>query len=290
LLNGVLIGRFAGQLFRNSGGMNRTSATIIVLVAALTFAEGAEAQSLRGSPASVNRIHAQAVAHRLRVHPGATSIRTAVSDGELVRLEPNANFSLVDVSYPYVVRETHTFVLRLAQQYRAACGERLVVTSATRPRSMQLANSVDKSVHPTGMAVDLRKPSNSRCLNWLRGTLVALKTAGVLDAVEERNPPHFHVAVFPSQYGSYVQRMGGTVRVASNTTSRPASSSTLASTISLPAAAPAAASKSYRVRSGDSLWTIARRNNITVASLQAANSLRGSKIMAGQVLIIPSTS
>jgi len=44
---------------------------------------------------------------------------------------------------------------------------------------------------------------------------------------------------------------------------------------------------SYTVRSGDSLWTIARRHQTTVDDLRQANGLRGSKIYAGQVLEVP---
>ncbi len=43
----------------------------------------------------------------------------------------------------------------------------------------------------------------------------------------------------------------------------------------------------YRVRSGDSLWTIARRHRVSVERLQAANDLRGSRVKPGQTLTIP---
>src|SRR5262245_13081789 len=106
------------------------SAGIAALALGLFFGTEATAQSLRGSPASVNRIYSQAVAHNLRFYPGASSIRNAATEGDLVRLQPDANFTLHDVSYPYVVRETQMFVVRLAAQYRSYCGEQLVVTSA----------------------------------------------------------------------------------------------------------------------------------------------------------------
>jgi hypothetical protein len=54
------------------------------------------------------------------------------------------------------------------------------------------------SVHPTGMAVDLRRPSG-RCLTWLRRTLLAAERRGAIEATEERHPPHFHVAVLPDR-------------------------------------------------------------------------------------------
>lgn len=46
---------------------------------------------------------------------------------------------------------------------------------------------------------------------------------------------------------------------------------------------------SYTVKSGDSLWTIARKHNLTVAQLTAANSLSANApLKLGQKLIIPS--
>lgn len=45
---------------------------------------------------------------------------------------------------------------------------------------------------------------------------------------------------------------------------------------------------SYTVKSGDNLWTIARKNNITVAQLTAANNLSANaSLRPGQKLIIP---
>ena len=65
--------------------------------------------------------------------------------------------------------------------------------------SRKLANASSLSVHPTGIAVDLRRPSG-RCLTWLRRTLLAAERRGEIEATEERRPPHFHVAVLPSRY------------------------------------------------------------------------------------------
>jgi membrane-bound lytic murein transglycosylase D len=45
--------------------------------------------------------------------------------------------------------------------------------------------------------------------------------------------------------------------------------------------------KSYRVRAGDSLLAIAKRHGVSVDAIQEANSLRGTRILAGQTLDIP---
>jgi LysM repeat protein len=43
----------------------------------------------------------------------------------------------------------------------------------------------------------------------------------------------------------------------------------------------------YTVRSGDSLWGIARSYGTTVDELRVANGLEGSRIFVGQLLDVP---
>lgn len=253
---------------------------LCALALSFVVATGSEAQSLRGSPASIDRMYRQATQHDLDFYRTSTGVRNAANAGTLVRMSGNADYRLKDVSQPYVLPETRTFVQRLGAQYRAVCGEKLVVTSATRPQSQRLANSTTKTVHPTGMAIDLRKPTRSSCLNWLRTTLSSLEGRGVLEATEERNPPHFHVAVFPTQYERYVSGNTGssTIRLASATAGSRSQASARESRSS---------EQTYRVRRGDSLWTIARRSNVSVDVLKSANALRSTQIVAGQTLVIP---
>lgn len=245
---------------------NRTPllALLGVLIVPLLAPRKANAQSLRGSRSSINRMYLHAVDHGIYFYKTSDGIRRAAREGRFTRLAGNADYATSGVSFPFVRPETRTFVERLAGQYRRACGERMVVTSASRPKSMRLLNGSDRSVHPTGIAVDLRKPSNRRCRAWLRSTLVELEGAGLLEATEEYHPPHFHVAVFPQPYARYVKAKGARVRVAS-----------------------AGDEARYEVRSGDSLWTIARRHDTTVSRLKAANGLRSDRLRIGQVLRIP---
>ena len=46
----------------------------------------------------------------------------------------------------------------------------------------------------------------------------------------------------------------------------------------------------YKVRRGDSLWTIARKHGVTVTELKRANNLSTSTIRVGQTLTIPGGS
>lgn len=238
---------------------------ILLLVAALLLsATVLPAQSLRGSRASIARMYRQANAHEFHFYQTPAGVARAASRGQFVTLEPNDYFALFDVGYPYARPAVGTFVQRLARQYRAACGEQMIVTSAVRPSSEQPGNSTERSVHPTGMAVDLRKPTRSPCLAWLRKTLLSLERVGVIEATEERHPPHFHVAVFPAPYKSYVERITGRpLRLAGATTD------------------------SYVVRRGDTLWEIARRHDTTVRELLQMNNRSSETIRIGEKLKIP---
>ncbi len=78
------------------------------------------------------------------------------------------------------------------------------MTSLTRPSSRQPGNAHRLSIHPAGMAVDLRVPGDPADRQWLENALLSLEAAGVLDATRERRPPHYHVAVFPEAYRKHV--------------------------------------------------------------------------------------
>ena len=181
----------------------RPRGAVALLVA---MAPVVEAQSLEGSNASINRMYRHARAERLSFYETSRGVRRAVDAGRLQRLVPNDDFTLHEVGYPFARPMTVLFVNRLSAQYHDACGEQLVVTSAVRPATQQPANSVARSVHPTGMAIDLRKPDDPACRQWLRETLLSLEGAGVLEATEEFGPPHFHIAVYPTAYKRYVAR------------------------------------------------------------------------------------
>lgn len=244
----------------------------------------ADAQSLRGSRTSINRMYRQAVAHDLHFYQTSRGVEQAIERGRFERLRPTADVAVHRVSYPYVTEETRLFVERLGAQYRAACGEALVVTSALRPDSDQPANSTARSVHPTGMAVDLRRPQNAKCLRWLRTALLGLERRGVIEATEERRPPHFHVAVFPNPYSRYV---GG--RVATRlAAAEPEEAVERSPARTATAPAPrASAPVRYEVRRGDTLWHIARRYRTTIAELRTLNRLRSSTLQPGQTLLVP---
>ena len=231
--------------------------------------EGGSAQSLRGSSASLDRQVAQARRHDFTHLASTGQLRRFVDADLLVHVGGNRDYTLADVSFPFARPEVRLFIERLSSQYRRACNERLVVTSLTRPLSHQPRNASDRSVHPTGMAIDLRRPGG-RCRSWLERVLLSLEARGVLEATRERRPPHYHVAVYPKPYGAYVRQL--TARAARGTAETRAAADAVALHV---------------VRRGDSLDRIARRHGTTVGALRRANGLTSSLIHPGQSLRVP---
>jgi hypothetical protein len=225
----------------------------------------AEAQSLRGSAASLDLQNNQALRHDFTFLRESAQLRRFVGAGLLVQVKGGRDYSLKAVSFPYTRPEVLLFIERLSAQYRRACGEKLIVTSLTRPMSHQPRNASPRSVHPTGMALDLRRPTNMTCRRWLEDTLLQLEDRSVLEATKERGPPHYHVAVFPSAYAKYVSDM-------------------LSRSTRLVSATPA---QRHTVRRRETLWKISNRYGTTPAQIQRANELRSSLIYPGQVLTIP---
>lgn len=225
----------------------------------------AEAASLTPTRPALLRQVSQARSHGFTYAGSSADVSRLLRSGELVALPGDRNYYVKHtVRLPYARPEVKLFVERLSSQYRAACGEKLVVTSLIRPKDQQPPNSSPLSVHPTGMALDLRVSARRSCRSWLESALVGLEASGTLEAARERRPPHYHVVVFPNQYARYVEAKTGRA---------PATSGPRVAT--------------YRVRRGDSLWTIARSYRTTVRDIQRANGLRGTAIRPSQVLKVP---
>ncbi len=252
-----------------------TRASLCALVALSSHAlevSPVAAQSLRGGTASMDRQNRAARQHDFTFLSSTSHVRRFVDLGLLVPVTSNANFRLKAVSFPYTRPEVRMFINRLGDQYQRACGEQLVVTSLTRPQSRQPRNASTRSVHPTGMAVDLRRTNNMTCRRWLEDVLLHLEGRGVLEATRERRPPHYHVAVFPEPYAAYVADITRRAEAQAASTTRVAESGSTGT---------------HRIRPGDTLWEIAQRYGTTVSRIRQLNGISSSKILAGQTLTVP---
>lgn len=230
---------------------------------AALLAGSASAQSLRGTTSSLDRQNLEARRHGYSLLDSRQDVERMVARGALVRVEPNADFYLKEVSFPYARPEVKLFLERLAEQYHPACGEALVVTSLTRARRLQPRNASLRSVHPTGMAFDLRRSWSRTCRSWLEGVLLSLETEGILEATLEWTPVHYHVALFPEPYRELVAGLDAGRGESEFQVTR------------------------YEVSRGDTLTRIAARHRTTVEAVKASNGLRSDRIFPGQVLVVP---
>ena len=217
-------------------------------------------QTLQASADSMALQRKQAERHGFDFFSTPDEVYEAVEEGQLTPVEETEHFILKEVSFPFTRPEVKSFVELLAEKYHEACGEELVVTSLTRPKNRQPRNASKQSVHQAGMAIDMRRSWNRNCRRWMADMLLTLEVNGVLDAMLEWHPQHFHVALFPSQYrqhGSEILESGERTH--------------------------------YEVTRGDTLWKIAKRHNTDVLAVKEMNGLRSSRIYEGQVLRLPAT-
>ena len=174
--------------------------SLVALVALSIPLSSSLAGGLGGSSESMEQQHSVAVESDYSFLRKPADVEHLVELGRLVELKGNAAYSLSDVSFPFARPEVVTFIESVAADYYEEFGSKLVVTSLTRPTSLQPSNAHELSVHPAGMATDLRVPADSVRRAWLEKRLLALEDAGAIDVTREKHPPHYHVAVFAGKY------------------------------------------------------------------------------------------
>src|SRR5262245_7043545 len=238
-------------------------ATVSFLTLALAAVPILSAQSLKGSRSSLLRQNEAAREHDFTYLRTSSGVREFAERGLLVRLRGNSDYTLAsdrrgDVSFPYARPEVKVFIERLGDQYHSVCGERLVVTSLTRPISRQPANASHLSVHPTGMAADLRRSSRSSCRSWLEETLLYLEGREVLEAPREQHPPNYHVTLYPEPYMRYIGKEPS-IQITRATSSRSSRSKTVLAS---------SRSRKVRVGRGETLWDLAKRHGVSVSRLK----------------------
>ncbi len=241
----------------------RTLGVLAVLIPGLLLMlpGASQAQSLRVSAASMDLQNQQATLHGFTFARTSDEVRGLIESGAIVPVTGNQHFAIKEgVTFPYARAEVQAFLDLLGKHYYEACGEQLVVTSLTRARNRQPRNASKRSVHPTGMAIDLRRSWDRNCRSWIEMTLLTLEVNGILDAMLESKPPHYHVALFPAAWrhrGAEILNRGEPTH--------------------------------YEVSRGDTLWKIAKRHNTDVYSVKKINGLRSDSIYIGQVLRLPSS-
>lgn len=175
----------------------RAGIAVALAIAPLRLASAAD---FKGSPAKMVRQHGIAVEESYAFLRTPADVGRLVSSGGLLPVVGNGDFTLSGVSFPVARAEVLSFVEHFAAEFHDSTGERLVVTSLTRPEATQPRNAHVLSVHPAGMAVDLRVPAASGPRAWFERELERLQRAGAIDVTREHSPPHYHIAVFAERW------------------------------------------------------------------------------------------
>ena len=166
----------------------------------------AAAADFKGTPAKMVRQHEIAVEESYSFLRTAADVKRLAASGALVPVTPNADFSLSGVSFAFARPEVRSFIEHFAARYHEATGEHLVVTSLTRPEAAQPRNAHVLSVHPAGMAVDLRVPAGTSQRAWFDTALADMQRQGVVEVTREHTPPHYHIAVYAERWMPFAAR------------------------------------------------------------------------------------
>lgn len=257
--------------------MNKFRAVAAGLALLMSTSTAAEASDLlRGSRRSMQRQHGVAVQSGYSFVETPRHAEKLLAAGELVEVRGNADYDVTPARHRYALPEVRLFVERLGRQYREATGAPLVVTSLARPSTRQPANAHALSVHPAGMAIDLRVPRDAASRRWLEDALLGLERRGLVDVTRERRPPHYHVAIFPEAYREYAEE-----RMAAEALERTRTAATvMAATASV--AGAAATNKGARVAaartagSGPAAWFGPAMLLLAFAASAAARRIRGA--------------
>jgi hypothetical protein len=259
---------------------------------------GREPDALRGSKASVEKMYDFAQRYRYPFYLTPTTLDDAIAKGKLVPLTGDQSYELTrGVGFSYATVEARDFVTQFAPQYLAACGVPLTVTSAARPMSRQPRNANPHSVHPTGIAVDIRRPYPGPCLTWVRNALAQLEARGFVEATEEHHPVHLHVAVLRAPGARFtLPDLTNGVSVARQPTT-PTTPTTPVTTVAATAGGQvsfAAATDDWSrtrlclVRDGDTLWDVAQKTGVSVTALARANNRSPRSVLRpGTTLKLP---
>jgi len=278
-----------------------TATFILASLACSTLSlETLSAQTLVGSAASMARQNRAAEDLAFTYLRNPEDIEVFVRHGLLVYVPGNGDYQVDGASFPYARPEVKRFLEWMGHLERRSCGEPLVATSLVRPKSHQPRNASIHSVHPTGMAMDLRRSLRRACSSLLESTLLDLESRGILEATKERFPAHYHVALFPESFSSYLLAVDGGRElppiqtaalsgppVDSIAESAPSPGSVRSGNETVSALRSAVRSAIHRVRRGETLFQIASRYGLSADSLRRANGLRGSRLLSGQRLRIP---
>jgi hypothetical protein len=267
--------------FTHSIALSLCTLTLLIPSKSSYADRGHLSASLRGSKLSLDRQQEAAKRAHLKLHKTRREVMRSVKRGDLIRVRSNRYLQLANVSYPYAHPKLHKLLNQLSKLYYRHCKTPLVITSLTRPIHEQPRNASRRSVHPAGIAADLRVPPYV-CRKWLRARLTNWESQGLIEATRERRPPHFHIVAMPHKLSAHKL-----VKLSESSPSKKIRSRSKKRKIKHRKSHRRRSYQSYRVRRGDSIWKLARKWHVSETSIKRLNHLKTSRIDYGQTLLIP---
>ena len=201
----------------------RTLVPVLVLLLVVPFGMSAASGDLVADESSQLLQNTRADADHLTRMTSTAMLRRFARSGYLVPVPAKTKtfyLHAISAQYRYCRPWTRLFLERLSRQYYTRFGQPLRVTSLVRTVGRQVmlarfnenaaeATGSARSSHLTGATIDISKRWMSQEeQDWLRDTLLSLRDAGYLYAIEEFEQPTFHIMVFRS-YDAYVHRGTG---------------------------------------------------------------------------------
>jgi len=174
-------------------------------------------------------------------------------------------------------------------------GQVLVVSPRENQRNVLPGSSVKYTVRPGdtisqiaeshGMTTSEVMAANNLSSSTIGvGQVLALRqgggSAGIVTYTVSRGDTLYQIA----------RRHGTTVQSIMNLNGLSSSTISIGQVLKIEAGGASASvsrPQTYRVQSGDSLWSLSRRFGVSVAALQSANGIRGSQLRIGQTIKIP---
>lgn len=135
---------------------------------------------------------------KLPIASSATDYWSLVTNGSFVCLE-NGEYLQVVAKWKCGRLETVRFLAMMSKDYSAAACGKLVVTDFGRPETIKRSGSSPDTVHPFGMAVDIRLLRiEPRCADWIRAYVLEKEALKLVDGTEHVGTAlHMHLVVPP---------------------------------------------------------------------------------------------
>ncbi|MBP9842491.1 MAG: hypothetical protein KBC62_00645 [Candidatus Pacebacteria bacterium] len=184
---------------------------VLIMYSCLFSREAFTNQTLKGSPASLQKQNQEADRIGLARIADDSELQLFKENGLLISIPKTTGIKIdprLDERFHVVRPWTAKFLSDIGKSFKKRFKANLQVNSATRTlvhqenlakrnKNAAPVTGETRSAHLTGAAIDLaKKPLTRKQKQWLRAELSELEKSGFIEATEEHYQAVFHVMVF----------------------------------------------------------------------------------------------